>query len=921
MPLPLIISSTDASAEADANHIGGKAAGLIRLTQSGWRVPAFYVISADVLTGAIGPIDTVNDVKSATRQATELAEPIQAFEFPPDLLDELKRVHCHCIGDGKMAAVRSSSVAEDGGKHSFAGIHDSLLGIADHRSIAAAIKTVWLSAISPSAIAYRHAHGLPLLDVSMAVIVQRMIRATRSGVCFTCDPLTGSQESVVIHSLFGIGEGLVSRGFPADSFYVRRSDFSVRSEIVAKPHQILPSCNRQPDGNVSPKAWQPLRQSDVTPETQQLASLSDLEAVELARAAIDVEQQLGGPQDIEFCFDGDGRWYFLQARPVTVLPTQNVVQPPIPERGNHIVWDNSNIIESYSGVTTPMTFSFIRHAYSIVYHCFSEVMGISPKVVDQHRDAFDNMLGLFHGRVYYNLKNWYRLVRMFPGYNYNRGFMESMMGLKQSLFLDETPPPAGRLRRWFVDLPALLKLLLRSSWNFLRIQTIVKRFEQHFYRYYDEWTQIDFSVIPPHEMARLYEMMERKMLWNWKAPIINDFYVMVFYGVLRKLCERWCGDASLQNGLICGQGGLQSDEPAKLLLRMAQTARENQDLFDRIVNDPLEQLPRQIAAEPKFSKFNQQMAIYLEQFGLRCANELKLESFSYQDRPERLYKILRGYLQCENTSLHDLSDMEQREQTIRSQAEQQVAQALSNSRSWFPRRLLFRWVLKNARTGVRNRENMRFARTRIYGILRRMLRSMGQHFADENILDGREDIFYLTIDEVWDFVKGTAVSTDLRGLANCRRREYETYRQEFSPPPGDRFETHGMAYHDNDFCQLPPSNEQASEPSLTGTGCCPGVVSGRAQIVHDPATDSYFKGDILVAERTDPGWVPFFPAFAGILVERGSLLSHSAIVAREMGIPTIVGIQGLTTKLQSGQSIKMDGRTGTVTIVDESWQL
>ena len=168
--------------------------------------------------------------------------------------------------------------------------------------------------------------------------------------------------------------------------------------------------------------------------------------IQVAKAALDVESMYAQPQDIEFCFADDDQLFLLQTRPITRRSQGFQSDDSEPQRaslGNHVVWDNSNIIESYSGVTTPMTFSFIRRAYSIVYHCFSEVMGISPHVVHEHRDAFDNMLGLFHGRVYYNLKNWYRLVRMFPGYHYNRHFMESMMGVKESLSLDEEQAPVG----------------------------------------------------------------------------------------------------------------------------------------------------------------------------------------------------------------------------------------------------------------------------------------------------------------------------------------------------------------------------------------------------------------------------------------------------------------------------------------------
>ena len=183
-----------------------------------------------------------------------------------------------------------------------------------------------------------------------------------------------------------------------------------------------------------------------------------------------------------------------------------------------------------------MTFSFIRRAYTIVYHCFAEVMGISPRVVRRHRDTFDNMLGLFRGRVYYNLINWYRLVRLFPGYHYNSRFMESMMGLKEPLILDDEGAAglaaalAGRTAR---PGPAVAPLDLELPAH----PQHRRPFPTTLSRHYDHWSPIDFDGMQPHELMALHAKMEEALLWNWKAPIINDFYVMIFYGVLKNVCR------------------------------------------------------------------------------------------------------------------------------------------------------------------------------------------------------------------------------------------------------------------------------------------------------------------------------------------------------------------------------------------------
>jgi rifampicin phosphotransferase len=902
----LIVDDRTRPGDDAVQRLGGKAAALLNLRRQGQSVPPFFVISVAAMQGSLA--DELCNVNSEDSQSlagirTRLAQCAFSDGLQAALSDHYRQI----CPQGEPVAVRSSAVTEDGSRHSFAGIFDSVLGVGDFESLLSAVRQVWMSAVSPRAIAYRQQAGLPAFDARMAVIVQRMVDAQQAGVCFTCDPATGAADVLVIHSVWGTGDGLVSRGLPADSFVVTRPGLTISAEIADKPEQWR--LDPQQRG---------LRRVEVGEEDRRRPSLSEEQVRQVASAAIAIERDVGRPQDIEFCFDAAGRLSILQARPVTTLGSAIEQARESAAAGNLQVWDNSNIIESYSGVTTPMTFSFIRRAYSIVYHCFAEVMGIPPHLVRERHRTFENMLGLFRGRVYYNLKNWYRLVQLFPGYQYNSRFMESMMGVREPLVLEDQPPRPPVLRRWFVELPGLLKLVARSGWNFFRIRSRVARFHAHFQQHVEAWSRIDFDALPPHEIMQAYETLEDALLWNWKAPIINDFFVMIHYGLLKKACTDWCGDAdgSLQNDLLCGEGGLLSDEPARELLELARSVRADgalQRLFEEI---PPQALPSRVAGDPRFVDFHQRMTRYLDEYGLRCVGELKLETRSHRDEPHRVYQIVRDYAAHGGAALDTAAATQQHERDAREQAEHRCRALFSNTPRGLLRRMLFHQVLRNTRLGIRNRENMRFARTRIYGLLREMLRSIGRQFADQGLIEGEDDIFYLTLDEVWDFIRGTAVCTDLRGLARVRRHEYARYRDGSVPVPADRFVTSGMACYGNAFEDERAQGTLPPEGTLRGTGCCPGIVAGRTQRILDPTCCHGFDGQILVAERTDPGWVPLYPAFSGILIERGSVLSHSAIVAREMGIPTIVGIAGLTAALTSGQRVRMDGRAGTVEILD-----
>lgn len=927
-----------------AASVGGKAANLARLEDFGLPVPEWLAIPCQVLQGVLA--ETGLEARIAARLADALASLPGAAPDPGSgdareaageagrQGEELRRAAAEIrgwigevavpeavaeavvgaqgrMGEEEWVAVRSSAVAEDAAGESFAGIHDSFLFVRGREALLAAVRGVWASAYNDRALAYRLARGLPTSGIAVAVVVQRMIEARASGVMFTVDPTSGSVHEAVVSSLYGAGEGLVSAGFDADTFTVDKETLDIHVALAEKSERLVVDA-----------AVGGLRREPVPAELRGLPSLTVEEVRELARLGLGLERRLGRPQDVEFAFDAAGRPWLLQTRPVTTVAELG------PAAGHRLLWDNSNIIESYSGVTSPMTFSFIRHAYEIVYHCFAEVMGIHPRVVRGNRTVFDHMLGLFRGQVYYNLLNWYRLVRLFPGYHYNKQFMESMMGVREPAADGSaaTAAPRAGLRR-YAELPALVRLVLRSARNFLRIRRIVGDFEACFRSNYARWSAQDLRALAPHELLALYREMEDRLLWNWKAPIINDFFVMVFYGTLKRLCAAWCGDASgsLQNDLICGEGGIESTEPTKMLLALAAEARRQPELAELLSTRPPEALAAEIPADPRFGEFAAAIRRYLDLYGFRCMNELKLEEPSLRDRPAFLYQVLRNYLApntantASDAAALDPALLEAREGDIRRAAEARAAAELRGRRGWLPRGPIFRWVLANARLGVKNRENLRFARTRIYGLLRELLRALGERLAGEDLLDDAQDVFYLTLDEVWDFVEGMAVTTDLRALAALRRREFDEYRANGADTarlPADRFETYGMAYHRNLFRGRRQAPAAAASGVLRGTGCCPGVVTAPVKVIRAPSDDARLAGEILVAERTDPGWVPLYPSVSGLLIERGSILSHSAIVAREMGIPTIVGIAGLSAALATGQRVRMDGAAGTVELLD-----
>jgi pyruvate,water dikinase len=580
-----------------------------------------------------------------------------------------------------------------------------------------------------------------------------------------------------------------------------------------------------------------------------------------------------------------------------------------PGAGARVLWDSSNIAESFNGVTTPLTFSFARRACAEVYRRFYHLLGVPASVLADKDDVFAHMLGLIRGRVYNNLLNWYRAMALLPGFTVNRRFMEQMMGLKEGL--PESVASELAQAGWGDRLRAGFRLV-RSAAALALNHVLLRRRIRAFHH------RVEAALGPappgldqlrPDELATQYRQLERRLLPRWDAPLLNDFFLMVFHGVLRKRAARWCGDGdgALVNDLLRGQGGMVSAEPADRARALARLATAEPGLAAALREASLETVRRAIDRAPAFrTRFHE----YLDRFGERCLNELKLESPTLHADPLVLLRTVGQLAQRDRDASNPPNGavLGASPEPCR-QAERRVRATL---RFRPLRRLVFGWLLRQVRARLRDRENLRFERTRVFGRARALFVELGRRFQALGVLDQPGDIFCLEVDEILGFIDGTATCTDLRGLAALRRAEFDRYRQ--TDPPPERFETCGMVHQGDSFALNGPATP-APDPGgdrRAGIGCCPGMARGRARVVTDPRAAGLCRGEILVAERTDPGWVILFPAAAGLVMEWGSLLSHAAIVAREIGLPTVVAVPGATRWLKDGDWIELDGGRGTV---------
>ena len=715
-------------------------------------------------------------------------------------------------------AVRSSVADEDGKAHAFPGMMDTVLNVRTEDQLWSAIEQVVRSAWSERALAYRQEKGLDQTAVLPAVVIQQMVQPEASGVLFTTNP-TYPQE-VAIHAVAGLGEGLVSgQRVPYEEYRNRATGEVVHTVPGEEPADLL----------------------------------SESVGRELHQKAIRLEESFGQPQDVEFCI-AQGQVWLVQARPITA---------PIAEL---VVYDNSNIQESYCGVTTPLTYSFARRAYATAYTQTMEVLGLPARKIAEQQPVVQHLLGLVKGRIYYNINNWYRGLQLLPSFRQNKEDMERMMGLQESVaFIEDRKKSPLEIVRM---LPALLVNLVRLLRGFRQLPKLYRQFLEHFQQHYDQFYQQDLSALGPQALWEQKEWLDATLMESWTTPIINDFYVMMKNGAAMRALEKRFGDEAetVLKTYVAGDLEIDSIKPTLAMMDLAKVARQNSDLVT-LISDTMEGVHS--AVQQQFPEFGQQVTDYLHLYGDRTVGELKLETRTMRVKPDIFYSYLRNYLQQEVSFSLD------------AQAGEAVASAGLKQK------------LAKLKAGIHRREAMRLARTRLFGMYRSLFLEMGQRFADAGAVAEARDIFYLEEAEIGDLAQ--APHTKLLGTIEDRKRQFAAWEDVYVP---------ARVVDPSRSLQGPPP--ALEDGMLRGEVCVAGAVTGEAIVITRPEDNLDVKGKIICALRTDPGWAALFPVCKAVLIEKGSALSHSVILLRELGIPTLINIPGLTQAVTSGQSIQLD---------------
>lgn len=820
------------------NKVGGKAYNLAHLGRvKSIRVPKWICLSTDVFYEFLG--ERAEEYQRLLQSYTpknreKIIRIINECEFSEELKDKISGVLLDVFQPNEKFAIRSSATDEDSDNFSFAGMLDSSLNV-NLNEVFRHITKCYISGFSERAMEYRAKNGLVREDIAVAVIIQEMVEAELAGVMFTINPKTNNPDETQISLVTGVGEQLVSGEKNSIDFVV-----DIMGEIT---------------------------EGDINKVNKDII-------LDLARQGEIIENsyEKRTSKDIEFAIAKSGKIFMLQCRTIAKYAF-------VDKRKPRTILDNSNIIESYSGVTTPLTYTFAKEVYGKIYHQTLKNFFIPESVVRSVSHDLNNMLYFYENKIYYKLNSWYKLMSLYPNYNTNKKYMENMMGVKTPL--KETTIGANK---------RLIKIYSSFLYKMLTLKKHSRKFLKKFNQVTEPYNGDTFEGKSNKELLKIYTEIESQILNDFTTPIINDIGAMVFYGMLTdSLKKHGVKDAEgTISSILSRQGNVESAEQTENLLKIVDKIKDDNELKNRF-------LSKDISLNDN-DKIISDIKDYLAKFGARSMDELKLETVTMQENPELLFDMIRNYLKIDDKKRNIYS------RNI------QEAEVYKNYK------LITRWYMKTlfkiVKYLVRNRESLRLRRTYIYAIVRNIYLRIGKNFKESGILSNHRDIFWLEKDEIKAIIYG-AKNDGVRDIVRKRKTEYEKNK---SKVIYERMYFYGEVRDDN---MLPIYSKQEVEDEtniLRGVAGGGEPIEGIVKYVEDP-TSADINGYILMAKRTDPGWTVLFPMAKAIIIERGSILSHSAVIAREMGITLVVGIRGLTNRVKDGDKIRVDGINGTIEIL------
>ena len=851
--------------EMQAAVVGGKGAHLGELSRiEGIRVPAGFCVTTDAFRRIMEEAPSIDDRldrlsrlnlddwEAIRALSAQLRQTLERVAIPGDLAVAITRALAR-LGEQAAYAVRSSATAEDLPTASFAGQQDTYLNVVGPAAIRQHVIRCWASLFTERAVTYRLRNGFDHRKVHMAVVVQQMVFAEAAGILFTADPVTGNRRVAAVDAGFGLGEALVCGLVNPDVFKVRDGEV-VAKAIAAKQLAIhaLPAGGTQ--------------QVAIDPQRQEQPALTDAQVLRLVQLGRRIEAHFGRPQDIEWCLVDNG-FQIVQTRPITTLF-------PIPETGdqeNHVylsvghqqmmtdpmkplgvsVWQLTAMAPMHEAGGRLFVDATMRLASPASRAGLLDVVGRGDPLI---RDALQTILD--RGDFIPTLPD--------PG--------------------PGGPPVRGAPTPIETD-PAIVTELIgrsRTSIAALRRDIATKTGPALFDFLLEAFQEHKRVLSDPLSMQAIMAGMEAT---GW----LNDHL------------REWLGEKSAADTLTLSAPDNITSQMGLALLDVADVIRPHPEVvafLQGVKNeDFLDELPKLAGG----TEARQAIEAYLDRYGMRCVGEIDITRPRWSERPTTLVPLI-----LDNIRLFEPGAAQRRFEQGRQEAHKKRQDLLERLRA-LPdgeqKADETQQMIDRVRTFIGYREYPKYNIVSRYSVYKHALLAEAERLAQAGVLPAKEDIFYLTFQELHDVAR-TNRSDDQ--LIQQRKDAFRSYHA-LTPPR--------VLTSDGEAIAGAYRRDDVPAGALIGLPVSAGTIEGRARIILDLAKADLEAGDILVTAYTDPSWSPLFAAITGLVTEVGGLMTHGAVIAREYGLPAVVGVEQATRRIRDGQRIRVHGTDGYVELL------
>ncbi|MDA2385837.1 phosphoenolpyruvate synthase [Bacillus cereus] len=787
----------------------------------------------------------------------KIREVIMAVEIPVDVVESVVHYLSH-FGDEHAYAVRSSATAEDLPYASFAGQQDTYLNIIGKENILQHIKKCWASLFTDRAVIYRMQNGFDHNQVSICVVVQKMVFPVASGILFTADPITSNRKVLSIDASFGLGEALVSGLVSADNYKVKEGEI-VEKVIATKKLAIY---GRKEGGTERKK---------VAPNQQKVQTLTEQQILQLARIGRQIEAYFGCPQDIEWCLVDD-TFYIVQSRPITTLY-------PIPEEndGGNRVYISVGHQQMMTDAMRPLGLSFfllttsapMRKAGGRLFVDATQQLALPAS-----RDYLVNTLGKSDPLVRDALTT---IIE-------RDNFIKLLPDDEKEKSTSKSKTPASSQPQTCND-PAIVIDLIKNSEA--SIEELKRNMQMK--------SGVDVLDFILEDIQRL-----KKVLFSPQSIAIIMAGMNASSWINEKM-EQWLGEKNAADVLSQSVQHNITSEMGLALLDVADVIRPYPEVIAYLQHVEDDSFLDELIQFKGGEKVRDAIDAFLNKYGMRCSGEIDITKTRWSEQPATIIPMILNHIRDFEYGASKRKFEEGLQEALKK--EEELLERLQHLPDGEQKVEETKRMIRNIRNFIGYREYPKYGMIHRYFIYKQALLKEAEKLVQNNVLDEIEDIYYLTFEELQEVVRTKKLDYK---IIHKQKNEYKLY-EKLTPPR--------VITSDGEIITGKYKRENLPAEAIVGLPVSSGVVEGRARVILNMEDANLEDGDILVTAFTDPGWTPLFVSIKALVTEVGGLMTHGAVIAREYGLPAVVGVENATKLIKDGQRIRVHGTEGYIEVL------